>query len=405
MEHRRILIAVVGVLAALALRYPLLPIETYDYRFSLSEWYAFIVENGYFAALQYDFSNYNVPYLYLLAAMAALLPGLHSLVAIKAISMFFDFALAYFVYKCVEHRHRDSATRKSVVPILAGLATLFAPTIVLNSAAWAQADAIYTTFLVACLYFLLAGRQAVALVAFGLAVSFKVQAVFLAPLFLWLIVKGQLRWRHLAWVPLVYLATAAPAGLIGRPWGDLLSIYMRQADVSPFLSMGFPNLYVWIPEQYYDWWPQGVVFTACVALLVAVVVYRSAVRITAEMTVFLAAYSVLVMPYLLPKMHDRYYFPADVIGIVLAFYLPRYWYVPVVIGTVSVLLYARYLTYQPSIPYEHFVPLELLAFAPAALIVALSWQLYTKLKSKQQGAVDRPHSAASNRRSDGAAPT
>ena len=385
-EHRRILIAVVGALAALALRYLLLPIETHDFYFILSRWYGFIAENGTFAALQYDFSNYNVPYLYLLAAMAALLPGLHSLVAVKAISIFFDFALAYFVYKCVEHKHRGSATRKSTVPVLAGIATLFAPTVVLNSAAWGQADAIYTTFLVACLYLLLAGRQAVALVAFGLAVSFKAQAVFLAPLLLWLIAKGRLRLRHLAWVPLVYLATLVPAGLVGRPWGDLLSIYVRQADVSPSLSMNFPNLYVWIPDQYYDWWPLGVVFAACVVLLVAVAVYRSAVQITAEMTVFLATYSVLVVPYLLPKMHDRYYFPADVIAIVLAFYSPRYWYVPVVIGAVSVSLYVRYMAtpdgYEES--YEHFVSLELLAVVPAALIVALSWQLYMKLKPKQE---------------------
>ena len=341
-----------------------------------SQWYATIVGNGYFAALQYDFSNYNVPYLYLLAAMAAFLPDLHSLVAIKAISMSFDFALAYFVYKCVEHKHGS----KSVVPVLAGIATLFAPTVVLNSAAWGQADAIYTTFLVACLYFLLAGRQAAALVAFGLAVSFKLQAVFLAPLFLWLIVKGQLRWRHLAWVPLVYLATAAPAGFVGRPWGDLLLIYVRQANVSPHLSMNFPNLYVWIPDQYYDWWPLGVVFAACFVLLVAVVVYRSAARVTAELTVFLAAYSALVVPTLLPKMHDRYFFPAEIIAIVLAFYLPRYWYAPVVLSAVSVLLYAHYLTSSLSNdPYEHFVPLELLASIPMALIAVLSWQLYMKL--------------------------
>ena len=377
-EHRRILIAVVGVLAALALRYPFLPVVSNDYHFDFSRWYAFIVENGYFAALQYDFSNYNVPYLYLLAAMAALLPGLHSLVAVKAISMFFDFALAYFVYRCVEHKHRGS---KSVVPILAGLATLLAPTVVLNSAAWAQADAIYTTFLVACLYFLLAGRQAAALVAFGLAVSFKLQAVFLAPLFLWLIVKGRLRWRHLAGVPLVYLATLVPAGLVGRPWGDLLSIYIDQTGGHSAWSMNFPNLYVWIPDQYYAWWPLGVVFAACVALLVAVAVYRSATRITAELTVFLATYSVLVVPYLLPKMHDRYFFPAEIIAIVLAFYLPRYWYAPVVVSAVSVLLYARYLTWRvgSNDPYIHFVPLELLAFVPATLIVALSWQLYKKL--------------------------
>ena len=388
-EHRRILIAVVGALAALALRYLLLPIETHDFYFILSRWYGFIAENGYFASLQYDFSNYNVPYLYLLAAMAALLPDLQSLVAVKAISIFFDFALAYFVYKCVEHKHRGS---KSVVPTFAGLAALFAPTVVLNSAAWGQADAIYTAFLVACLYFLLAGRQAAAMIAFGLAVSFKAQAVFLAPLFLWLIAKGQLRWRHLAWVPLVYLATLVPAGLVGRPWDNMLSIYVRALDYLDQLrqlQMNFANLYAWIPDdRYYDWWPLGVVFAACVVLLVAVAVYRSAVQITAEMTVFLAAYSVLVVPYLLPKMHDRYYFPADVIAIVLAFYSPRHWYMPVVVGTVSVSLYVRYMAtpdgYEES--YDHFVSLELLAFLPAALIVALSWQLYTKLKSQTASA-------------------
>ena len=369
----------IGVLVAFCVRYLFLPIESADYRNHLSQWHAFIVENGYFAALQYDFSDYNVPYLYLVAAMAALLPGLHSLVAIKAISMLFDLALAYFVYKCVEHRYRDSATR-STVPILAGLAALFAPTVVLNSAAWAQADAIYTTFLVACLYFLLAGRQGAALISFGLAVSFKAQAVFLAPLFLWLIAKGQLRWRHLAWVPLVYLATLAPAGIIGRPWVDLLFIYVGQAGSSRDLSMHFPNPYVWIPNAYYDWWPLGVVFAVCVVLLVAVVVYKSRVKITADLTVLLAAYSVLVVPYTLPKMHDRYFFPAEIIAIVLAFYSPRYWYVPVVVSAVSILLYVRYLTWSVRYgPYEHYVPLELLAFIPMALIAVLSWQLYMKL--------------------------
>ena len=372
LERLRILIFVVGVLAALVLRYVLLPIESTDYDYLLSKWHTFIVENGYFAALRHDFTDYNVPYLYLLTAMAALLSGMHSLVAVKATSIPFDFALAYFVYKCVELKYRDS---KSVVPILAGLATLFAPTVVLNSSAWGQADAIYTTFLVACLYFLLAGRQAVALIAFGLALSFKLQAVFLAPLFLWLMVKRQLRWRHLAWPPLVYLATAVPAGLIGRPWGDLLSIYVRQVGVHRQLSMSFPNLYAWMPNSYYDWWPLGVVFSACVVLLVAVVVYKSAAKITAELIVFLATYSVFVVPYTLPKMHDRYFFPADVIAIVLAFYLPRHWFVPIGVGAVSTLLYISYLRKTAQV-----VPLELLAFIPLALMVALSKQLYIKLK-------------------------
>ena len=382
----RHILVVFGVLVAFTLRYPfILSIESYDYSHIVSGWYAFIVKYGYFAALQSDFGTYNVPYLYLLTVIAALLPGLHQIFAIKGLSMLFDLALAYFVYKCVEHKHRDS---KSAVPILAGLATLFAPTVVLNSSAWGQADAIYTTFLVACLYFLLAGRQAMALVAFGLAFSFKLQAAFLAPLFLFLIARGSLRWRHLVWVPLVYLAMLLPAAAIGRPWGNLLSIYLRQSNVHPLLSMNFSNLYVWIPNTYYDLWPWGLVFAACVVMLLVAIVYKSSAKITAELMVLLATYSVIVVPYILPKMHDRFYFPADVFAIILAFYLPRYWYVPVVVGAVSGFLYLRHLNPQLKmlIGYDSpIISLELLAFVPAVLIVVLSWQLYIRLFPTRNG--------------------
>ena len=367
--RRNLALVVAGVLAALALRYPFLPLESEDHIGQL-RWYAFIVENGYFAALRHDFADYNVTYLYLLTALAAV--DLQPLAAVKAIAMPFDFALAYFVYKCVAHKVRDP---NSAVPILAGLAALLAPTVVLNASAWGQSDAIYTTFLVACLYFLLAGRQAAALIAFGLAVSFKLQAVFLAPLLLWLVVKGQLRWCHLAWVPLVYLATCVPAGLVGRPWGELLLIYLDQADRHHRLTMNLPNLYAWIPRDYYDWWPLGVVFAACAVLFLTALVWKSDAKVSAELTVFLAAFSVIVVPYTLPKMHNRYYFPAEVVAIVLAFYLPRCWYLPVLLAVVSTHQYVVFLTSGDVIP----VRLELLALLPTALLVALSWQLYMRL--------------------------
>ena len=116
------------------------------------------------------------------------------------------------------------------------------------------------------------------------------------------------------------------------------------------LSLNAPNLYQWIPNAYYDFYPVGMAFTAIVALGIAYFVYKSRVEITADRLVFLATFSVLIMPYLLPKMHDRYFFPADVIAIILAFYCPRYWYVPVVIGSVSVLAYMPYLFYIAILP-------------------------------------------------------
>ena len=165
----------------------------------------------------------------------------------------------------------------------------------------------------------------------------------------------------------------------------MLSIYLRQADVHPLLSMNFSNLYVWIPNTYYDLWPLGLGLAACVVMLLVAIVYKSSVKITAELTILLAAYSVIVVPYILPKMHDRFYFPADVIAIILAFYLPRYWYAPVVVGTVSSFLYLRHLNpkLEVLIGYDiPSVPLELLAFVPAVLIAVLSWQLYKTLNPR-----------------------
>ena len=303
--------------------------------------------------------------------------------AIKAISIAFDFALAFFVGKCVGLKCRES----KAIPILAGLATLLAPTVVLNSSAWGQCDSIYTTFLVACLYFTLARRQAHAFVAFGLAVSFKLQAVFLAPLFLWLLAqrmaelttKGaparELRRTLLLGllVPAVYLTTLVPAWLLGRPLLDLLMIYYEQSQSLALLSAGAPNLYAWIPNSLYPWWPAGLAFAVFAAALVAILIYRARAKVTAELTVLLATFSVLLMPYILPKMHARFFFPADVIAIVLAFHLPRLWPVPVIVGLASMISYPRAVTGMEPIATE-WVALILLP-----MIAVLSWQLRAAL--------------------------
>lgn len=375
--HRRwnSALLVAGILAALATRYALLPFESGDYAFFYGRWYDFAVDNGFLVSLQRGPSNYNVLYQYLLALTATLadfLPWRNSMVELKVFHAIFDFVLATFVYKCVAIKYRDAT---APVPILGGLAALLAPTVVLNASAWANVDAGYTACLVACLYFLLAGRQACAFLAFGLAISFKLQAVFMAPLFLWLFVKGELHWRHFALAPLVYLALLVPAWLVGIPLEDLLLVYLRQLGWFGELTMGMANLYAWIPNSYYPQWPLGVFFAACLVSLVTVAIYRSAVKVTPELVVFLATFCLLLVPYTLPKMHERFFFPADVVAIVLAFHLPRYWYVPVVIGAVSLCQYANYLI------DVQLVPIEWLALVPLGLLAVLSWQLHNWLRN------------------------
>lgn len=355
-----VLAAVLGALA-LAIRVPLLPFESNDWR-NLLEWFSFIEENGYFLALRHDFSIYNPPYLYLMAAVSLVSAWIPKIVALKAISIAGDFALAFFAYRIARLKYADAKW----IPLLAGAVALFLPTVVMNGAMWGQYDSIHTTFLLACLHYLLVGRRTAAYACFGLAVAFKPQGMFLAPFLLWLWMRKGVRLREVLVAPLVFLLALVPAGLIGRPWGELASIYLTPlGDAERRLTMQAHNLYQWIPE---DWRPAAPAFMAAAGLLlvgVGFVARRSRARLTPDLLVFLAAFSVLLAPFVLPTMHDRFFFAADVFSVLLAFYFPRYWYVPVVVVLASSVNYIRYL-------YEVlFVPLPWLALALLVLLVVL----------------------------------
>ncbi len=88
-------------LLAIVLRVSLYHVVTSDYTFFLSQWYDFIQTHGGFAALKYNFSNYNPPYLYLLA-LTTYLP-IPKLVAIKTLSVVFDGFLGLFTYLLLAH--------------------------------------------------------------------------------------------------------------------------------------------------------------------------------------------------------------------------------------------------------------------------------------------------------------
>ena len=358
-----------GLVLAAAVRYPLLSHESADFFVYLRPWYDFIRLNGHFAALQHDFSNYSVPYLYLLTLCSLLAPSLVQLLAIKAVSIAFDFSLAWFVFLVVRLQFRESRT----TPILAGLATLLFPTVVVNSAMWAQADTIYTTFLVASLYFVLRRRPAWAFLAWGLAFSLKAQAVFLLPLFYWLRQRQALSLRSSWLAPAAYLAALLPAWFLGRPFYDLLLVYFAQAGEVTTLAREAPNFYQWLPDDWFPFWPLGVALTVAVVLRIGALVRRSRAVVTDEIVVTLAAFSVLLVPYLLPKMHDRYFFPADIFTLLLAFRRPRFLAAPIVVGGCSLGVYLFFLR------GIEIVPIPVLSAAMLVVLGVLGRRLFLDL--------------------------
>lgn len=359
----------VGLVLALWLRFALWPYETADYWDFFGPWYDHIQTNGGFSALADIEANYTLPYLYLLTIAATWLSGLPKLLAIKLIGISFDFVAALLVYKIVRLRHSQG-----MLPLLAMLLFLFSPTVVLNSAVWGQVDIIYATGLLACLYYLLRQRPALAVVAFGLALSLKLQAIFLLPLLLILLWRRQLlRWVHFLLVPLVYLLMMVPAWLAGRPFVALISVYLEQANTYQDLTRNAPNLYQWLPNSQYDlFYPAGLIFTLAVVGLFVLIVHKSGVMLTNGRLLQIGLLSTLLLPYVLPKMHERYFFAADLLALILVFYYPRLMPVPLLVIGASLFSYFPYL-FQRSV-----IPLPTLAFMPLLAIVILLWHLLTE---------------------------
>ena len=82
---------VIPIFLAILLRFNLFYFKSSDFIHFLSPWYHFILENGRFSALQYNFSNYNPPYLYLLVIVSYLFPTVPTVWAVKLASIIFDF--------------------------------------------------------------------------------------------------------------------------------------------------------------------------------------------------------------------------------------------------------------------------------------------------------------------------
>lgn len=227
------------VVVALAVRAAFFKYQTGDYTSYFHTWYEFIRQHGGFRALRYDFANYNEPYLYLLA-LATYVP-VPALVAIKAIPVAFDLLLGYFTYRVVRLRYPDGW-----LPMVAAAVTLLLPTVVVNSSWWGQVDATYASLCLGGVYFVLRRRGLLACTFFGLALAFKLQAIFIFPVLGLLVLRRSVRWRDLLMVPAAFVAMDVPAFLLGASLHTLWSTYTGQVGLYQELTLNAPNVYQYL---------------------------------------------------------------------------------------------------------------------------------------------------------------
>ena len=366
-KYKNIIIFSFFILLSLLIRYSLLGFESTDYKAWLSNWYEFIKSHGGFWALKYNFANYTPPYLYLLIIATGL--PFPSLTAIKLISIIFDYSLAFFVYLTVKLKYK-----KGIIPVMSFFAVLFLPTVIFNSSLWAQCDTIYTTWLIGSLYFIIREKILLAFIFLSLAFAFKLQTIFLFPVYIILSYKKNFSIKYFLLIPLIYIISIIPTFIAGRPFNDLLSIYGEQIAINQKLTMNAPTLYQWISNHYY--YPVchiGVAVTLLITCLFMFIIHKSKINIKEETVIKLSLAFSLIIPYFLPKMHERYFFPADIISIIYAFYYPRKFFIPVLINIASLFSYFPFLFGSP------FIPLSYLALILLITIIAVTTDIIKNL--------------------------
>jgi len=371
---------ILGIVLALLLRYPLLDFESRDYRAFLSKWYDVIKLRGFFPSFRYSFSNYTPLYLHMLA-VATLLP-IAKLHAIKFISIVFDFVAAVFAHRLVRERYPNS-----LLPAYAALAVLFAPTVFFNGALWGQCDVIYASMILASLFYLMRCQYGAALFLYGVSFSLKLQSLFILPVYVLLWLKREFSITKFLHIPFVYFLTIIPSLLAGRPLLDLIGIYFHQAK-GRRVSMQAANLYQWFPraERYFSLFnPAGLAFTAFVVLALLFIVHRGlrGRRMDRETLIQLALLSALVVPFFLPRMHERYFFLADLLSIVYAFYFPKHLFVPIAVILCSLF------SYFPFLFGATFIELSYLALALLGIIVFITYDLLARIYKYENQAILR----------------
>lgn len=347
---------------ALIMRYALRNVVAGDYKMFFEPWVATLCEAGggiKGLSAEFEYVDYTTPYLTILSFIS-ICPFLNTLLLMKLVSIFFDFVAAFAVMAIVYDR-----TKNMTYGILGYGALLMVPTVLTNGAMWAQCDIIFTSFVLWSLYFMLKDKPAWSMAFYGIAFAFKLQTLFLAPLYVILWMKGKVKLKHFLFLPLMYVIGMIPSLLAGKSFWELISVYFFQANGQMdiyALSHKFPNIYQLIGTDsfLFEYADAGIWVTLGALMILMYCFARKQYEMNACLLLRMGMLLTMTVVFFLPHMHERYAILVDVMAIVYVFFDFRKLYIPVLTILCSFAGYTVYLAQNNIIPMYVYTILFLL---------------------------------------------
>lgn len=354
---------------AFLLRIKLFPIVSGDFHGCLSVWMDDIRFYGPVDSFKHDISNYTPPYLYLMCLVSGIENDLY---ALKSISVFFDYVGSIAIFMIIYELTKS--VRKSIIGMTL---LLISPAVVLNSAYWCQCDMIYSSFVLFAFYAFLKKNSSACMILLGVALSFKLQTVFILPFFLIMWLKNKnIRILDAIYIPFTYIIMMIPAIAMGKPLRKALLVYFEQTNTYPYGTMEYPNLYVFLDEgiekyhHLYDVSDAGLYLAIILLAILAFYLYSKSFELTNEIVILIALFSVSIACYTLPHMHDRYGMLIDLLAIIYLVLKPSKIPMYVSLCVVTILTYMKFLI------GTHVAEFWMVAVAMLAIIVYMGRELF-----------------------------
>ncbi|MGD9559155.1 MAG: hypothetical protein AB7V55_00930 [Oscillospiraceae bacterium] len=313
---------IAAVAVAVAVRCLLVPIVSSDMRLFLLPWYEEMVANGGgYESVFLSRGNYNTAYLSLIW-LATKLP-MQPIAAIKLFSFLGDALLAWAA-ALIARQLLVAKRWRNLYTALAFCGVLLLPTVVLNSAYWGQCDAIYSAFLLFAVWCALRQRYIFTFVFAGLALAFKLQAIFLLPALIILYVcKRRFSILHFLVPPAILVLSTAPDIIYH---GDILApfrVYAGQVTIGDGAYVNYHNLGAVFGKFGDTTFSVPLIllfFLVCLGMLAIVLVRR--LDFSGDGLLLLCGWSVMACVVLLPSMHERYAFAGEILLLLWAVLRP-----------------------------------------------------------------------------------
>lgn len=347
------------LLVSLGARLAVFDYETLDYQNFLAHWCAFYREHGGFAALKYQIGNYNIPYLYFLALFSYL--PVRDLYLIKFLSTVFDVLLAWGALRLLSRFTQSTGRRLGCF-----FTVMFLPTVYLNSAVWGQCDSIYVAFLLFGIALALEDKPRASMVMGALAFGFKLQAVFVLPIYAVLWIKGKFKAKHFLLFPLSYVILVLPAVLLGRPFLDTITLYFSQTgSIGSGLNYNSPSVFAIFWNVQNTQLASGIAIGAAFLFLANMlgVAWINRQKLSEQAILAMALLFAIGIPFLLPHMHERYFYAADLLSLVMAFAFPLFSPAALLVQFASLLGYHAYLKMRYLLYMDNGAAALIMAFA------------------------------------------